>query len=98
MPVPLRKKCQTSGTAVIPARMSLTALPDEALPRSLKPMLARLGSLPESSHEFTYEKKWDRYRPLARVHAGAGQCIRRNGIDRTVGLPELTAGLPSLPR
>ncbi|WP_197318874.1 non-homologous end-joining DNA ligase [Saccharomonospora sp. NB11] len=62
-----------------------------ALPRSLKPMLAVAGTLPEDDAAFGYEFKWDGVRALARVEGGRATLFSRRGDDISGTYPELRA-------
>jgi bifunctional non-homologous end joining protein LigD len=73
--------------------MPLSAL--SALPRWVRPMLARRG-LPFDSDEHLFEIKWDGTRVLAFVEGGACRLVNRHQADVTDRYPELEflAGLP----
>jgi bifunctional non-homologous end joining protein LigD len=76
------------------------ALPQEALPSALEPMLAIAGELPADADSYRYEVKWDGYRALARWDGQRITLASRNGIDFAPRFPEIAglaaAGLPPL--
>ncbi|MHB1988115.1 MAG: non-homologous end-joining DNA ligase [Acidimicrobiales bacterium] len=63
----------------------------EAVPLSVKPMLATLGELPLEDYGWTYELKWDGVRAIAYAGAGNLRLESRNGNDLTASFPELWA-------
>ena len=62
-----------------------------ALP-AYRPMLARLGAVPDRDEGWAYEMKWDGVRALAYVAEGRVRLYSRNGKEITAAYPEL-AGL-----
>ena len=61
----------------------------------VEPMTATLGSLPGEADDdhWAYEIKWDGYRTLAFVDAGALRLQSRSQLDVTTKYPEV-GGLP----
>lgn len=73
-------------------RRHAPARPDwEALPETLRPMLAVPGSLPPEAQDdlWAHEFKWDGVRAILRVEGGRVQAFSRVGNDVTAGYPEL---------
>jgi bifunctional non-homologous end joining protein LigD len=59
----------------------------------IKPMLATLGTvgdIDDENDEWAFEMKWDGIRAIATVDSGRVALRTRNGLDVTVGYPELT--------
>jgi bifunctional non-homologous end joining protein LigD len=74
----------------IPA--TLESLPEESLPCSLEPMLARNAPLPTSGDdEWGFELKWDGVRVLAFAEPGSWRMGSRRGESVTARYPELEA-------
>lgn len=65
----------------------------EAMPASIKPMLATLAPLPPEWEDarYGYEIKWDGVRAVVYVEGGAVRIETRNGKDATRRYPELAA-------
>ena len=61
----------------------------EPLPERLKPMLARLGTLPRDEDAYGFEVKWDGIRALAYFDHGHLSLQGRNFTDFTARYPEL---------
>ncbi len=61
-----------------------------------KPMLARLGGLPDDEDAYAFEVKWDGMRALAFVLNGRLRLISRNEHDVTAHYPEIRALGPAL--
>lgn len=59
------------------------------MPKFVKPMLARLSTLPVNDCEWAFEIKWDGVRAIARSQSGRIGFISRNGNDVTAAYPEL---------
>ncbi len=68
----------------------------EPLPAEVKPMLARLGTLPADPAGWVAEVKWDGVRALVWVEGGRVRLESRNGLDITSRYPELGALGPVL--
>ena len=68
----------------------------EPMPEDVKPMLAKVGTLPREDEGWAYEVKWDGVRALAYVEAGHLTLTGRNGTDFTPRYPELRAMAASL--
>ncbi len=66
----------------------------QALPVSLKPMLALAGTEPPDEANWALEMKWDGVRALAFIELGALRLMSRTGRDITMAYPEL-AGMPA---
>ena len=64
----------------------------QALPVSLRPMLAVSGSAPPQDGNWALEMKWDGVRALAFIETGKLRLMSRTGRDITMAYPEL-AGL-----
>jgi bifunctional non-homologous end joining protein LigD len=68
------------------------------MPQFVKPMLAKLSTLPTDQADWAFEVKWDGIRAIARSEPGRLKLLTRNEIDRTTRYPELgvlTEGLGS---
>lgn len=63
----------------------------EPLPGVIRPMLARLGDLPERDEGWSYEYKWDGVRAVAYIESGRIRILGRNDKDATDVYPELRA-------
>jgi bifunctional non-homologous end joining protein LigD len=61
----------------------------DALPSSVKPMLAVAGKLPTDSENWAFEVKWDGIRAVLFVEGGRVRALSRNDLDVTVSFPEL---------
>jgi bifunctional non-homologous end joining protein LigD len=61
----------------------------DALPDSIKPMLAVSGQLPADSKDWAFEIKWDGVRAILFVEGGRVRAHSRNDLDVTVSFPEL---------
>jgi bifunctional non-homologous end joining protein LigD len=61
----------------------------EPMPEHVKPMLARLGSLPVDDGRWAYEIKWDGVRAIGYAEGGRLRLESRNGRDITPRYPEL---------
>ena len=61
----------------------------EPLPENLKPMLAKLSTLPRKDQDYGFEIKWDGIRALAYIDGGRIRLVNRNGRDTTSQYPEL---------
>src|SRR6476619_1891209 len=73
------------GTASV-----LETAPAEELPRSIEPMLAKPGRIPESDgDEWAYEIKWDGIRALGYADHGSWWMLSRRLEDVTARYPEL---------
>ena len=59
------------------------------MPRFVKPMLAKLSTLPADESLWAFEVKWDGIRAIARFQAGGLKLLSRNEIDRAARYPEL---------
>jgi bifunctional non-homologous end joining protein LigD len=59
------------------------------MPRFVKPMLAKLSTLPADESQWAFEVKWDGIRAIARFQAGGLKLLSRNEIDRAGRYPEL---------
>jgi bifunctional non-homologous end joining protein LigD len=70
-------------------RMDPPAPGIEPMPEEVRPMLARLGSLPPDDGAWAYEIKWDGVRTIAHVDAGHLELTGRNGSDFTPRYPEI---------
>ena len=68
------------------------ALPVEAP----APQLAKLVDAPPPGEEWLHELKWDGYRLLATVHAGAVRLWSRNGLDWSERVPEVRDAIAAL--
>jgi len=60
------------------------------VPPFVKPMLAKLSTLPADESLWAFEVKWDGIRAIARSEPGHLNLLTRNEIDRTAHYPELT--------
>jgi bifunctional non-homologous end joining protein LigD len=63
----------------------------EEMPDFVKPMLARLSTLPADESEWAFEVKWDGVRAIARSQPGRLRLLSRSGNDVTATYPELRA-------
>ena len=61
----------------------------DALPDSIKPMLAVPGKLPADDERWAFEIKWDGVRAILFVEGGRVRAQSRNDLDVTVSFPEL---------
>ena len=61
----------------------------DALPDSIKPMLAVAGKLPADDENWAFEIKWDGVRAILFVEGGRVRAQSRNDLDVTVSFPEL---------
>ena len=61
----------------------------DALPDSIKPMLAVAGKLPAEDEHWAFEIKWDGVRAILFVEGGRVRAQSRNDLDVTVSFPEL---------
>ena len=61
----------------------------DALPTTLKPMLAVAGPLPTDDENWAFEIKWDGIRAILFVEGGRVRAQSRNDLDVTVSYPEL---------
>jgi bifunctional non-homologous end joining protein LigD len=68
--------------------VSLRRLPKERVPRTIEPMLARMGDLPRDEEGWGFEIKWDGVRALGFADAGWAMQNRRVQ-DITARYPEL---------
>jgi bifunctional non-homologous end joining protein LigD len=62
------------------------------MPPFVKPMLAKLSTLPADESRWAFEVKWDGIRAIGRCEPGRLELLSRNEIDRASRYPEL-AGL-----
>lgn len=60
------------------------------MPPFVKPMLAKLSTLPADESQWAFEVKWDGIRAMARCAPGRLNLLTRNQIDRTTHYPELS--------
>jgi bifunctional non-homologous end joining protein LigD len=72
--------------------------PREPMPSALRPMKARLGTLPADEAGYGFEIKWDGVRFLAYVARGRVRLQSRTGREMTERFPEADALLESLGR
>ena len=73
-------------------RMDMAADPGaHEMPEFVKPMLARLSTLPADESEWAFEVKWDGVRAVAHSRPGRIRFASRNGNDVTGAYPELRA-------
>jgi bifunctional non-homologous end joining protein LigD len=71
-------------------RMDRPADPNaQEMPEFIKPMLARLSTLPADESEWAFEVKWDGVRAITHSRPGRIGFISRNGNDVTSAYPEL---------
>ena len=63
----------------------------EPMPEHLRPMLARVGELPNEDDAYGYEIKWDGVRALLYAQAGRTRLESRRGGDITARYPEVRA-------
>ncbi len=61
----------------------------DALPTTIKPMLAVAGALPADDENWAFEVKWDGIRAILFVEGGRVRALSRNDLDVTVSFPEL---------
>ncbi len=61
----------------------------QEMPELVKPMLARLSSMPTDQSRWGFEVKWDGVRAIARCEPGRLRLLSRNGNDVTDAYPEL---------
>src|ERR1700691_2111072 len=59
------------------------------MPPFVKPMLAKLSTLPVDESLWAFEVKWDGIRAIARCEPGRLKLLSRNEIDRANRYPEL---------
>ena len=60
------------------------------MPPFVKPMLAKLSTLPADESQWAFEVKWDGIRAIGRCAPGRLNLLTRNQIDRTTHYPELS--------
>jgi bifunctional non-homologous end joining protein LigD len=80
----MKEQPSTTGDAPPARTRSTRSLPS--------PMLATLGSpgeIDENEDDWTFEMKWDGFRAVAEVAAGAVRVMSRNALDMTSTFPEL---------
>jgi bifunctional non-homologous end joining protein LigD len=63
----------------------------EEMPAFIKPMLAKLSTLPGDDANWAYEVKWDGIRAIAHSQPGRIHLLSRNENDVTAAYPELRA-------
>ena len=73
------------------AQCPRTATTADELPGFVKPMLAKLSTLPGEESEWAFEVKWDGVRAIARSQPGRIRFLSRNENDVTAAYPELHA-------
>ena len=78
----------TKGKNWMIHRMDPAPTDFEALPASVRPMLAIPGSLPRNDKDWAFEIKWDGVRAIAFVDGGRVRLDSRNGKDLTTSFPE----------
>jgi bifunctional non-homologous end joining protein LigD len=61
----------------------------DAMPDTIKPMLAQAGGLPASDRGWAYEFKWDGVRAVVYVDGGRVRALTRNDVSLTTTFPEL---------
>jgi bifunctional non-homologous end joining protein LigD len=61
----------------------------QEMPELVKPMLARVSSMPADQSRWGFEVKWDGVRAIARCEPGRLRLLSRNGNDVTDAYPEL---------
>ena len=59
------------------------------MPPFVKPMLAKLSTLPADESQWAFEVKWDGIRAIARREPGRLNLLTRNEIERAARYPEL---------
>lgn len=102
-----RKSASTPATPAARARRSrtdwraaagkLTGARERALGTDAPaPQLARLVAQPPAGGQWLHELKWDGYRLLASLHAGAPRLWSRNGLDWTDRVPEVRDAVATL--
>jgi bifunctional non-homologous end joining protein LigD len=73
-------------------RMDAPADPTaQEMPGLIRPMLARLSTLPADQAKWAFEVKWDGVRAITRSQPGRISFASRNGNDVTMAYPELRA-------
>jgi bifunctional non-homologous end joining protein LigD len=70
-------------------RMDPPAHAREEMPKSLKPMLASIATMPSSQEDWAFELKWDGIRALAYWQPGRLRLESRNANDLTGAYPEV---------
>ncbi len=70
-------------------RAATIRLMADGLPATIRPMLARAGTLPVTDGTHGYEVKWDGVRAIASVRGGDLRLRARTGADVTARYPEL---------
>jgi bifunctional non-homologous end joining protein LigD len=71
-------------------RMGVSADPTaQKMPELIRPMLAKLSTLPADDSGWAFEVKWDGVRAIAHSQPGRISFISRNGNDVTAAYPEL---------
>ena len=71
--------------------MTIPSAISKSLPKTVRPMLARLGRRPFSSPDYLYELKWDGIRAMAFIDGGNLKLLSRNSTDITHLFPELSS-------
>ncbi|RDZ28682.1 DNA ligase D [Lysobacter silvisoli] len=67
-----------------------------AMPAEQSPQLATLRAHPPSGDGWLHEVKWDGYRMLGHVRAGAVRLLSRNGLEWRERVPQAVAALAAL--
>ena len=87
---------KTRKTTVTPARKPASRLPSPASLKRIAPMLATIGTEIPRGDEWTFEPKYDGVRVLAFASGDSVRLITRNGKDKALQFPEVTAGVRAL--
>jgi bifunctional non-homologous end joining protein LigD len=80
---------QTGGKNWMIHRMDPPRQGFQPMPKSIQPMRAPVGSLPENDEGWAYEFIWDGLRVLAYVDGGRVRAVGQNGMDLTASFPEI---------
>ncbi|HTK95893.1 MAG TPA: non-homologous end-joining DNA ligase, partial [Terriglobales bacterium] len=88
---PAQEKVKTSASSAV---RGLAGAEKAPMPRSVTPMLATLVDAPFDDAQWLFEIKWDGYRAVAFLDAGACRLVSRNHNDFTAGFPEVAAAIP----
>jgi bifunctional non-homologous end joining protein LigD len=69
---------------------SIRSLPEEPIPRTIEPMLARMGKLPSDEDAWGFEIKWDGVRALGFADGKGGWAMQNRRVQDITGrYPEL---------
>jgi bifunctional non-homologous end joining protein LigD len=77
-------------------KQQLREIPEGPMPHRVKPMKATLTAEPFDDQNWLFEIKWDGYRAIAEVEAGAVRLYSRNLLSFEKRYPAVADGLKKL--